>query len=115
MIGMYLVSVVQVRQLMLDKQAHVVDLTLELMDGRAREASQALSRKFAEMHATLQEQPKDIERLTEMRAYMHECMAEVDGLQAAIDDMMAHYDVLEVRAPCFANCAARVGTCNSLL
>jgi len=95
MLGMYLVSVVQVRQAMLNKHAQVIELTLELIDGRARAASQQLARKFADMHAALQEQPRDIERLTEMRMYMTETLKEVDSMQTPVDAMMAHYDAME--------------------
>jgi dynein heavy chain len=95
LIGTYLVSVSQVRQLILDKHALLVERVLELIDGRAREVTKALQKAFADMHATLQAQPKDIENLTEMQGYMAECMRQVDGMQVGIEEMMAHYDALE--------------------
>lgn len=95
-IGMYLVSLEGVRQQLLDKQSEAISLTLRLVESRAREAAQALAAKFAQMHETLLEQPQDIERLTEMKAYMAECMGEVKAMQLAIEDMGSHYDSLEV-------------------
>lgn len=105
-IGTYLVSVAQVKQQMLDKQAQLIELTLHLIDDRAREAAQRLAREFSAMHGTLQEQPKDIEQLTRLRAYMAECAAQVDAMQGAIDEMMTHYDVLEARARARPRCCA---------
>ena len=51
--------------------------------------------KFDEMFGQLQEQPKDIEKLTEISEFIATVQTASEELQADIDKMTEHYEVLE--------------------
>ena len=82
------------RQL-LEKYDRTVELLMQLICDRGRQAAQDISQQFSEMYSKLNEQPKDIEKLTEMSEFVATLPARSAELQVQIDSMMEHHELLE--------------------
>ena len=67
---------------------HLTTFVLLVAD-RARETCKHIQAAFYEMHEKLQDQPKDIEKLTEMTEFLASLSARSAELQEAIDEMVA--------------------------
>ena len=95
LIGMYQLSLVGLKAQLIAKHEACVKLLLELVSTRARETCLYIQKQYTEMHERLQDQPKDIEKLTEMTEFLASLSARSAELQEAIDEMGALHDLLE--------------------
>ena len=95
LIGTYLVNTETLKATILDKFDRTCELLLQLICERARAMSADVMAKFEEMFGQLQEQPKDIEKLTEISEFIATVQTASEELQADIDKMTEHYEVLE--------------------
>ena len=94
-IGMFSVAVGTLRASLVAKHRACVEQLLLLVAERAREECAVVCKAFGEMHTQLCEQPKDIEKLTEMSEFVATLPARSDELQVQIDSMMEHHELLE--------------------
>ena len=95
LIGQFMVSLSAFKSTLLAKHARTADLLLELIAGRGRAHCEEISKAFSEMHDMLQEQPKDIEKLTEIQEFLAGMQTRTSELQSQIEEMTEHYDALE--------------------
>ncbi|KAL1510265.1 hypothetical protein AB1Y20_006588 [Prymnesium parvum] len=95
LIGMFMVSLSAFKSALLSKHERTAQLLLQLISDRARAACNEISTAFAEMYEKLQEQPKDIEKLTEIQESVQGMRARTVELQEQIQHMTEHYEVLE--------------------
>ena len=94
-IGMFSVAVGTLRASLVAKHRACVEQLLLLVAERAREECAVVCKAFGEMHTQLCEQPKDIEKLTEMSEFVATLPARSAELQVQIDSMMEHHELLE--------------------
>jgi hypothetical protein len=87
LIGTYLVNTETLKATILDKFDRTCELLLQLICERARAMSADVMAKFEEMFGQLQEQPKDIEKLTEISEFIATVQTASEELQADIDKM----------------------------
>lgn len=93
LIGTFLVSMGPLKAQLLAKFDKTGELLMRLICDRGRQASQEVSTAFAAMYERLQEQPKDIEKLTEISEFMETLAVEAETLQEGIDQMTEFYEV----------------------
>ena len=68
---------------------------MQLICERGRQAAAEVAEEFSKMYDMLQEQPKDIEKLTEISEFIETVVQKSEELQVGIDSMTEHYECLE--------------------
>ena len=95
LIGSFLIQMGGLKEELLAKFDRTVDLLMQLICSRGRAAADDVSKEFAAMFEKLQEQPKDIEKLTEISEFMLSLDARSEELQESIGLMTEHFEALE--------------------
>ena len=67
----------------------------EVIAERVRRSNNKLLATFHDMQSKIRDQPKDIERLCEIRDFMSNIPLELEGLQKEIFVCMGIYDILD--------------------
>ena len=70
LIGTYLLHTSTLKTMLLEKFERTCQLLMKLICERGREQAAEVAKAFSDMYDMLQEQPKDIEKLTEISEFM---------------------------------------------
>ena len=95
LIGTFLLHTSTLKTQLLEKFDRTSELLMRLICERGRTQAAAVSEAFAEMFGQLDQQPNDIEKLTEISEFMQTLTDKSDELQEAILEMTEHYEALE--------------------
>ena len=95
LIGTFLLHTSDMKNRLLERIDQTNELLMQLICERGRQAAAEVSQQFSDMYDTLQEQPKDIEKLTEMANFLASLPERSDELSRQITEMVSHYDMLE--------------------
>ena len=95
MLGTFAVQQAPLKEALLAKFDKTAELLMIVICERGKAKAAEVSTAFAEMYDRLQEQPKDIEKLTEISEFMVTLMEKSEELQVQIETMTAHFEVLE--------------------
>lgn len=93
--GLFLVEVVSVRNLLLDKHRAILKIILTSHASNCGEICQYIEEEFKKIVKNLMKKPENIEQLTELQEYMNGLTATMATLQGLIQDMMSYYNVLD--------------------
>lgn len=94
--GLFLVDVVSIRNLLLEKHRAIINTILHDHYDRCKTITEYLDDEFRQINKNLSKRPENIEQLTELEEYIAGLGNTVGVLQNFIVDMMAYQDVLEV-------------------
>eukprot|EP00981_Chlorochromonas_danica_P004769 scaffold958_cov229-Ochromonas_danica.AAC.10 len=94
--GLFLVEVVSVRVLLLEKHRSVIRAVLSQHASRCSIISEYLDDEFKKIAKKLQDRPENIEKLVEQEEYITALPTTINTLQACSQDMMASYDLLDI-------------------
>ena len=95
LIGTFLLHTQVLKDQLLEKIDRTCELLMRLICERARQHAATVSEAFTEMFGQLDQQPSDIEKLTEISEFMATLTEKSDELEATIQMMTDHYEVLE--------------------
>jgi dynein heavy chain len=93
--GLFLVEVVSVRHLLLDKHRAIIRNILTDQADRCALVVQYLEDEFKKINRNLSKRPENVEQLTELEEYVGGLPATLNVLQGCIQDMMGQFDVLD--------------------
>ena len=93
--GLFLVEVVSVRHLLLDKHRAIIKSILVDQAERCAAVVQYLEDEFKKINRNLSKRPENVEQLTELEEYVGSLPSTVNTLQGCIQDMMSQFDVLD--------------------
>ena len=93
--GLFLVDVVSVRNLLLDKHRLIIKNILIAHAERCSQISQYLEEEFKKINKNLARRPENIEQLVELEEYIQSLGNVLMTLQNCINDMTASYNLLE--------------------
>lgn len=94
--GLFLVDVVSVRVLLLDKHRTIIRSILTQHGTRCSMISEYLEEEFKKISKKLQDRPENIEKLVEQEEYIAALPTTMNVLQGCIQDMMNQHALLEV-------------------
>ena len=95
LIGTFLLHTQVLKDQLLEKIDRTCELLMRLICERARQHAATVSEAFTEMFGQLDQQPSDIEKLTEISEFMATLTEKSDELEETIQMMTDHYEVLE--------------------
>lgn len=93
--GLFLVDVVSVRNLLLDKHRLIIKNILSSHAERCSQISLYLEDEFKKINKNLARRPENIEQLVELEDYMQSLGNVMVSLQNCINEMTASYNLLE--------------------
>lgn len=93
--GLFLVEVVSVRHLLLDKHRAIIRNILTDQGDRCAQAVQYLEEEFKKVNRNLSKRPENIEQLTELEEYIGGLPSTLNVLQGCIQEMMSQFNVLD--------------------
>lgn len=93
--GLFLVEVVSVRQLLLEKHRQIIKQILGAHADRSAQVVQYLEEEFKKINRNLARRPENIEQLVELEEYVAGLGATMNTLQHCIEDMMSSFHVLD--------------------
>lgn len=93
--GLFLVDVVTVRNLLLDKHRAIIRRILSDQAERCAMVSEYLEEEFKKIEKNLSKRPENIEQLMELEEYISSLTNILGTLQNLISEMMNYYNVLE--------------------
>lgn len=93
--GLFLVDVVSVRNLLLDKHRAIIRAILTAQNDRCGLITLYLEEEFKKINKNLSKRPETIEQLVEQEEYIGSLGTTISNLQGCINDMMSHYELLE--------------------
>ena len=93
--GLFLVEVVSVRNLLLDKHMAIVKLILSNHAGYCLEASKYLEEEFRKLDVQVNKAPDNIEQLAELEEYINGLGSTLGALETCSKDMLALYGLLD--------------------
>lgn len=94
--GLFLVEVVSVRHLLLDKHRAIIKSILAAHSERCSTIAQYLEEEFKKISRKLAVKPENIEQLAELDEYVAGLTTTLGTLQNCIADMMSYHDLLDV-------------------
>lgn len=93
--GLFLVEVMSVRQLLLDKHKAIIRSILAAQAERCSSIVQYLDDEFKKITRNLSKKPENIEQLTELEEYLTSLTATLNTLQGCIAEMMSNFSILD--------------------
>ena len=93
--GLFLVEVMSVRQLLLDKHKAIIRNILTAQAERCSSIVQYLDDEFKKIARNLSKKPENIEQLTELEEYLTSLTATLNTLQGCIAEMMSNFSILD--------------------
>lgn len=93
--GLFLVEVMSVRQLLLDKHKAIIRSILTAQAERCSLIVQYLDDEFKKITRNLAKKPENIEQLTELEEYLTSLTATLNTLQGCIGEMMNNFSILD--------------------
>lgn len=93
--GLFLVEVISVRNLLLEKHRSIIRLILTLHSKYCLEICSYLEEEFQKITIRLNKRPETIEELVELESYVTNLPMTITTLQGHIADMMSYYDILD--------------------
>jgi dynein heavy chain len=93
--GLFLVEVVSIRNLLLDKHRAIIGAILSDHCERCRTITDYLDDEFKKINKNLSKRPENIEQLTELEEYINSLGNILGALQNFIAEMMSYQNVLE--------------------
>jgi dynein heavy chain len=93
--GLFLVEVVSVRHLLLDKHRTIIRNILTDQADRCALAVQYLEDEFKKINRNLSKRPENVEQLVELEEYVGGLPSTLNVLQGCIQDMMGQFEVLD--------------------
>jgi dynein heavy chain len=93
--GLFLVDVVSVRNLLLDKHRAIIRAILTYQSDRCNVVSIYLEEEFKKINKSLSKRPENIEQLVEQEEYISSLGTTISLLQSCISEMMNYFELLE--------------------
>lgn len=93
--GLFLVEVVSVRDLLLNKHKAIIQSILTAHTTRCTQINQYLENEFKKVTSNLNKRPENIEDLTALEEYIGSLPATIQTLSTLIGDMMQYQSVLD--------------------
>ena len=93
--GLFLVEVVSVRHLLLDKHRAIIRSILTDQADRCAASVQYLEDEFKKINRNLSKRPENVEQLTELEEYIGGLPSTFNVLQGCIQDMMSQFGALD--------------------
>jgi dynein heavy chain len=93
--GLFLIDVVSLRDLLLNKHEVIMTSILKNHCGYCRESTAYMEEEFKKIIKNLSKHPETIEELAELEEYVSGVHNVLAPLSTAITDMMAYFDVLD--------------------
>lgn len=93
--GLFLVEVVSVRNLLLDKHRAIVRHILTLHSGYCSQIAEYLDEEFSKIAKHLSRRPENVEQLTELEEYISGLNNTMGTLQTCINEMINYFNLLD--------------------